>query len=269
VYFRPGDFIHRQGELARFFSVIEEGEVEILRTTGKNTEAKVLAVLGRGDFFGEGALLENRPHETRVRARTVVRLRQAGSAVFSQIAGTWGPLRDVLAKAVLRRSDDFWNRVPLIKTLLDAEPLVRYVDPLPAELLRKDTTLADAIHALAENPLGELMVLDETERLWGTLDRHDLYEIIARIAVIPADKRGDVTRRKLSDFLAGSPLCVALEDSALVAFATMLDRPISWLPVVRSKDDPRPIGYIRGERLIDHIIEKIGSSQPQHARAAS
>ena len=268
AYFRPGDLIQRQGELARFFSIIEEGEVEILKATTQNQEPRTVAVLGKGDFFGEGALLGSRPHETTIRARTAVRLRQAGSALFSQIAGSWGPLRDVLAKAVLRRSGDFWNRVPLIKTLLDGEPLAPFLDSLPAELLHKDTTVADAMRALKEDPIGELVVLDETEHLWGTLDRHDLYQIIARIAVVPADKRGDVTRRKLSEFLAGSPLCVALEDSALVAFATMLDRPISWLPVVQSKDDPRPVGYIRGERIIDHIIEKISSTQPQHARTA-
>ncbi len=125
------------------------------------------------------------------------------------------------------------------------------------------------MRVLKDNPIGELVILDERERLWGTVDRHDLYQIIARIAVVPADKRGDVAQRKLSEFLAGSPLAVDLEDSALVAFATMLDRPVSWLPVVQSKDDPRPVGCIRAERIIDYIIEKINSTQPLHARAAS
>jgi hypothetical protein len=49
----------------------------------------------------------------------------------------------------------------------------------------------------------------------------------------------------------------------------MLDRPISWLPVVQSKENPQPVGYSRGARIIDHIIEKIGSAQPEQARAAS
>jgi hypothetical protein len=100
AYYRPGDFIQRQGEPARFFSIIEEGEVEILHITPQNPEAKVLGVLGKGDFFGETALLENRPYETSVRARSAVRLRQADSALFSQI-GNFSPLRAAFSKAVI------------------------------------------------------------------------------------------------------------------------------------------------------------------------
>ena len=269
AYYRPGDFIQRQGEPARFFSVIEEGEVEILKAADPNTEPKIVAVLGQGDFFGEAALLGNRPHETSIRARTVVRLRQAGSALFSQIAGTFAPLREVLSQAVIRRSGDVWRRLPLTKLLLDREPLASLLDPLPAELLRKDTSLADAIRALKESSTGQLLILDEAQRLWGTLDRNDLDQVVARIAVLPTDQHGDITHSKLSDFLVVNPLYVALDDSTLVAVATMLDHGISWLPVVQSKENPRPVGYLRRERILDRMIERIGQPQAHHAQVAT
>jgi NADH dehydrogenase len=269
AYYRPGDFVQRQGEPARFFSVIEEGEVEILKAAEPNTEPKIVAVLGKGDFFGEAALLGNRPHETSIRARTAVRLRQAGSALFSQIAGTFAPLREVLSQAVIRRSGDLSQRLPLAKSILEREPLASLLDPLPAELLRKDTSLADAIRALKETPTGELLILDEAQRLWGTFDRNDLDQIVARIAVLPADQREDITGSKLSDFLVVNPVCVALDDSALVAAATMLDHGISWLPVVQSKDNPRPVGYLRREKILDRMIERIAHTQTDHARVAS
>jgi NADH:ubiquinone reductase (H+-translocating) len=269
AYFRPGDFIHRQGELARTFSVIEDGEVEILQTTEQNPEPKVVAVLGKGDFFGEAALLGNRPHETSARARTVVRLGQVGSALFSQIAGTFAPFRDLLSKTVTRRSGDFWRRLPLAKSLLDGESLAPLLDPLPSNSLTKDTTLAEAVKALNESATGQLLVLDEKQRLWGTLDRDDLYHIVARIAVIPTEARGDVTQRKLGHLLSGKPVYVALEDSALVASATLLDHGISWLPVVQSKDDLRPVGSLRGDRISNRMIEKLSESNNEHARAAS
>ncbi len=269
AYYRPGDFIQRQGEPARFFSVIEEGEVEILKAAEPNTEPKIVAVLGKGDFFGEAALLGNRPHETSIRARTVVRLRQAGSALFSQIAGTFAPLREVLSQAVIRRSGDVWHRLPLTKLLLDREPLASLLDPLPAELLRKDTSLADAIRALKESSTGQLLILDEAQRLWGTLDRNDLDQVVARIAVLPTDQHGDITHSKLSDFLVVNPLYVALDDSTLVAVATMLDHGISWLPVVQSKENPRPVGYLRRERILDRMLERIGQPQADHAQVAS
>jgi len=265
AYYRPGDFIHRQGELAQVFSVIEEGEVEILQTTEQSSEPKVVAVLAKGDFFGEAALMGNRPHETSIRARTVVRLAQIGSALFSQMASSFAPLRDLLSKAVTQRSGDFWRRLPTAKSLLDRESIASLLDPLPAKLLTKDTTLADAVRALAESATGELLVIDEKERLWGTLDRDDLYHIIARIAVAPTDARGDVTQHKLGDLLPGNPVYVALEDSTLAASATMLDHGISWLPVVRSEDDPRPVGRLRGDKISYRVIEKLGHLEMDHA----
>jgi len=269
AYYRPGDFIHRQGEPARTFSIIEEGQVEVLQQDPQASETKVLAVLGKGDFFGEGALLGNRPHETSIRARSAVRLRQIGSALFSEIAGSFAPLRELLAKAVTSRSGDFWRRVPISKSILEGESLASLLDPLPAELLSKETTYADAIKALNESATGHLLVLDEKQRLWGTLDRNDLYQIIARIVATSAETRGDITRRKLSDLLPGNPVYVALEDSTLVASATMLDHGISWLPVVQSKDDLRPVGRLRGDRITRRLIEKIGHMETDRARAAS
>jgi NADH:quinone reductase (non-electrogenic) len=268
AYYRPGDFIHRQGELAQVFSVIEDGEVEILQTTEQSPEPKVVAVLAKGDFFGEEALLANRPHETSIRARTVVRLAQIGSALFSQMAGSFAPLRDLLSKAVTRRSGDFWRRLPMAKSLLDGESIASLLDPLPVKLLTKETTLADAVRVLTESATGELLVIDEKERLWGTLDRDDLYHIIARIAVLPTDTRGDATQHKLGDLLPGNPVYVGLEDSTLVASVTMLDHEISWLPVVRSKDDLRPVGCLRGDRISYRIIEKLGHVEMDHARTA-
>lgn len=267
AYFRPGDFVHRQGEPARFFSVIEEGEVEILQATEQSPEAKVVAVLGAGDFFGEGALLGSRPHETSVRARTPVRLRQIGSALFSENVATFPPFRELLLKAVVRRSGDLWLRLPLGKSILDHEPLASFLEPLPAEILHKSSTLADAMRVLRESPSGELVILDEEGRLWGTLDRNDLFQILARIAV--TQEQQGMTHRKLSEFLQGNTLSVAQDDSAVVACATMLLRGISWLPVVRSKTDFRPVALLRAERIANRVVQKIAQTEAAHAQAAS
>jgi NADH dehydrogenase len=269
AYYRPGDFIHRQGEPARVFSIIEDGQVEVLQKDSQTSDTQVVAVLGKGDFFGEGALLGNRPHETSIRARSAVRLRQIGSALFSELAGSFAPLRDLLVKAVTRGSGDFWRRLPISKSILEGESLASFLDPLPPRLLTKETTFADAVSALNESATGTLLVLDEKQRLWGTLDRGDLYQIAARIAVTSAETRGGVGHLKLSDLLSPNLIYVTLEDSALVASATMLDHGISWLPVVKSKDDPRPIGFLRGEKISKRMIERMAQGQPTQARVAS
>jgi NADH:ubiquinone reductase (H+-translocating) len=268
-YYRPGDFIHRQGESAQVFSVIEDGEVEVLQRVEGETDEQLLGVLGKGDFFGEGALVGNRPHETSVRARTVVRLAQVGSALFYQMAGTFAPLRDLISKAVTRRSGDFWRRLPLSKSLLEGETVASLVDPLPAKSLNKDSTFAEAVEALTESAAGQLVVLDEKNQLWAGLDRDDLYHMIARIAVTSTGVDDDFPRRRLVDLLYGDPVFVALDDSALAASATMLDHGIAWLPVVKSKTDRQPVGCLRGDKIGNRIMEKLGRLEKDRARAAS
>ena len=255
AYYRPGDFIHRQGELARVFSVIEEGEVEILQATEQNSEPQLVAVLAKGDFFGEAALIGNRPLETSIRARTVVRLSQVGSELFSQITGSFAPFRDLLTKAVVDQAGDLWRRVPLAKTILEDEPLVSLLEPLSPQLLHKENTLGEAIRALNEGPTSDLIIVDENQRLWGTLDRDDLYRIIARIAVTSPANSGLPIQHKLAEFISTSPVYVTLDDSTLVATATMMDHGISWLPVVRSKDDLRPVGSLRRQNHLPHHPE--------------
>ena len=268
AYYRAGDFIHHRGEAARVFSIVEEGEAEVLQTAEESQESKVIAVLGKGDFFGEEALLANRPHESSVRARTAVRLAQIGSARFAEMASAFPPLRDLIAKALTQHSGDFWRYLPLAKPLLADETIASLMDPPPAKLLSKETTFGDAVAALNESATGQLLVLDERQQLWATLDREDLYHIIARIAVSSNGMRKEDTRRKLGELLYGDGVYVALDDSALVASATMLDHGISWLPVVQSRNDSRPVGCLRGDRISNRIIEKLGHMESDRAQAA-
>ena len=268
AYYRAGDFIHRRGESTQVFSIIQEGEVEVLQATEENQEAKVIAILGKGGFFGEEALLANRPHETNIRARTVVRLAQIGSARFSEMASSFPPLRDLIAKAVTQHSGDFWRHLPLAEPLLEGETIASLMDPLSSKQLSKESTFADAVAALTASTTGQLLVLDERQQLWATLDREDLYQIIARVAATSKDTKGDFTRNKLGDLLFSDPLRVALEDSTFVASATMLDHGISWLPVVQGKNDPRPVGCLRGDKISQRIIEKLENTETGRALAA-
>ena len=184
------------------------------------------------------------------------------------MASAFPPLRDLIAKALTQHSGDFWRYLPLAKPLLADETIASLMDPPPAKLLSKEATFGDAVAALNESATGQLLVLDEKQQLWATLDREDLYHIIARIAVSSNGMRKEDTKRKLGELLFGDGVYVALDDSALVASATMLDHGISWLPVVQSKNDPRPVGCLRGDRISNRIIEKLGHMETDRAQAA-
>jgi len=190
-----------------------------------------------------------------------------GSALFSETAANFPPFRELLSNAAIRRSGDLWRRLPQGKSILDREPLASFLEPLPADMLSKSSKLADAIRVLRESPSGELLILDEEQHLWGTLDRGDLFQIVARIAITPTHEREALFQHKISEFVQENPLSVTLSDSTAVASATMLVRGMTWLPVVQSKDEPRPVGTVRGERIANRVVQTI--ARTDHARAAT
>ena len=65
VEYRADSIIVSQGDLGREMYVIHEGKVEITRTSGDGTTS--LAILEKGDFFGEMSLLEYLPRSATAR----------------------------------------------------------------------------------------------------------------------------------------------------------------------------------------------------------
>ena len=63
--------------------IINEGKVEILNQVGD--EEQVLAILEKGDFFGEMSVLEDLPRAASARAATDVRLLQINGSTFDQL----------------------------------------------------------------------------------------------------------------------------------------------------------------------------------------
>jgi len=68
VLFSPGSVIIRQGDVGHEFFLIRKGRVRVTQTDG--TTERHVAVLNEGDFFGEIALLEDRPRNATITAET-------------------------------------------------------------------------------------------------------------------------------------------------------------------------------------------------------
>ena len=51
-HYQKGSFVFKEGDIADFFYVIEEGQVEIVKHNWDGTET-ILAILKEGDSFGE------------------------------------------------------------------------------------------------------------------------------------------------------------------------------------------------------------------------
>ena len=82
--FATGDVIFFEGDLGLSMFVIEAGEVEVRKMIGK--EERSLAVLGKGDFFGEMCMLEDdSPRSATVVAKTDVAAVEIDQSGFTAI----------------------------------------------------------------------------------------------------------------------------------------------------------------------------------------
>ena len=74
-----GATLFREGEDASAMFVVISGEVEVLKKSKRNMEARV-AVLGPGDWFGEMSIVDIQPRSATVRALAPSRLLRVSSA---------------------------------------------------------------------------------------------------------------------------------------------------------------------------------------------
>lgn len=74
VLFEPGQDIIRRGDVGNSLFIVQEGEVEVINDDSPGAEP--LAILGKGQHFGEIAVFSNCTRTATVRARTRVKLLQ-------------------------------------------------------------------------------------------------------------------------------------------------------------------------------------------------
>ena len=72
VEYEPNEFIFRQGDQGDLMYLVQDGEVEVVQDLGGHENQ--VAVLERGDFFGEMAVLEEEPRTHSVRALRATKL---------------------------------------------------------------------------------------------------------------------------------------------------------------------------------------------------
>jgi NADH dehydrogenase len=267
AYYRPGDFIYHRGDPANFFYAIEQGEVEILRGADAEQAETPFAVLGPGDFIGEAALRQNESYLSSIRARTFVRLVVMSRASFSEHVGTMAPLRDIVAESVKRRAENMWLHFPDAKDALTREPLSTFLEPAPAETLKPDSTLEQAVALLTRSTNEFLFILDDQQCLWSVTNGTDLTLAAQMIAYKQAVTRDNVKNVKLREFVSAEPATVLSEESSLVAATTMLEHGLKWIPVIASKTDRHLKGFVRMDKMTYWLLQQAANQvNPKIAR---
>jgi NADH dehydrogenase len=248
AHYEPGDYIIRQGEPPSGFYVIEQGEVEVVRALTEKPAGEVIATLGTGDFFGEQALINNRPRGASVRARTPVEVVVMGRNVFTTISKSLAPLRAALTAAITRRSSAAWQERPAVLAALREFKLADFIEPAPTPLLKPTDTLYDVTHQFARHPSDFFFVSSDGARLEGMITLTDL---------LRAQSNGVKPETPLADFMKKDPTSLAATDSALIAASAFREHGFKTIPVVADKTSRRIVGVMRVRKLIARVLEVV------------
>lgn len=193
VEVKEADYVFREGDLGTEMYIINEGKIEILNTVGE--EEQLLAVLEKGDFFGEMSVLEDMPRAASARALTDVRLLQINGATFDQMLQANPEIAVRMMRKLsrrLRETDD------LLKSLMGSKVSVSREVPMPD------------VHPPAEGPERLIHVASGMEFPLSTgpessIGRRDpVTGIYPDIDLTPIDNQRSVSRRHAKVYRRGT-----------------------------------------------------------------
>ena len=247
AHYQPGDFVYREGDSATSFYVIEKGEAEVLRRTADNCGEEILGMVGPGSFFGEQALIGNRPRAASVRARSPLDILVLGRDVFTHMSGSLAPLRNALAQTLISRAPNYWEEHPKTYEILRCTQLAALVEPAPQPILKPTATIRDVSKAFVESG---------SEFLYVSSDGTSLEGIVTLTDVMRAWAVKEAQGTVVSGFMTATPIAVTLEDTCVVAEAILRDRQLKWIPVVRDKQSRHIAGCIRVRTTMARLLKE-------------
>jgi CRP/FNR family cyclic AMP-dependent transcriptional regulator len=147
--FKRGDSLFREGEPGREMYVLQAGRVAISKKV-RDVE-KVLAVLGPGEFFGEMAIISNKPRNATAIVEEDARLLVIDPRTFeAMIRGN----SEIAVRMIKKLADRLSDADAQIETLLIADPFSRLVHHLLQ--LCQQTAQADQEEVEVDFPAAQL-----------------------------------------------------------------------------------------------------------------
>lgn len=205
VEFKGGDFIFNEGDLGTEMYIIHEGRIEILKEV--ESDQRQLAVLEKGDFFGEMSILEDLPRTASAKALCDVKLLLINGATFDQMLRTNPEIAVRMMRKLsrrLRETDRLLRAVPgTTATALD--------EPLPSRPSAADEAEAGrGPQCLVHDKSGmEFALSKSTETMIGRRD--PVTGIDPDIDLTPADTQRSISRRHAKIYRRGGKFFIAEE----------------------------------------------------------
>ena len=99
--YRRGETIFHQGDPGHALFIVESGAVKIVLPSPEGDEGAIIATLGRGDFFGELALLDGAPHSATAVAIEPTQTLVLARDRFEELVETEAGLRQALFAGIV------------------------------------------------------------------------------------------------------------------------------------------------------------------------
>jgi Cyclic nucleotide-binding domain/FHA domain len=192
VEHKAGEYVFREGDLGTEMYIINEGKVEILNQVGD--EEQLLAVLEKGDFFGEMSVLEDLPRAASARALTDVRLLQINGSTFDHLLRT-NP--EIAVRMMRKLSRRLRETDEMMKSVLGTKATSR---EMPRPVVQ---TPVEGPERLVHPPSGmEFHLSNGSETTIGRKD--PVTGIYPDIDLTPVDNQRSVSRRHAKIYRRGS-----------------------------------------------------------------
>lgn len=166
VEYAAGEVVFQEGEPGKQMFIIEDGQVEIFRSSSSGT--KSVGILSAGDFFGEMSVVDDMPRGASARAKSDARLLAIDHATLDRMLRQYPEV----AIRMLRKMSARLRELEAAQEAMEARPEVRVltaqglppVDPAPP------APVPDAVPLVA----GPHLVLFETGAALAIPDQHDV-----------------------------------------------------------------------------------------------
>lgn len=135
--YEAGDVIARVGDHATSIFIILEGSVKVTRATDDN-EAVVVARMTEGEFFGEVAMLAQRPRSSTIIAAEPTSLFEISKELLDDVISRYDSVEEVLIRCYIDRMLDNISRSSPLFTSLAEEDRSQLVEHFTAITVEAD-----------------------------------------------------------------------------------------------------------------------------------
>src|SRR5580704_12020319 len=144
--FRAGDVLFMEGDAGEEMYVIQSGSVQVSKRIGD--EERALAMLGRGEFLGEMAILNGKPRTATAHVLEDAKCLVIDAATLEQMISNSTEIALRLVKKLARRLD---SADEMIQMLLNPDPQARVLLALKrhAEAFGEETPEGVRLHGSA------------------------------------------------------------------------------------------------------------------------